>query len=231
MRTKLGAIAAGAALTVIVPSAAQAVVVAEWKMDEPSGATTMVDSAGGDNNGRIGSVVTGVQGLAGGSAYQFDGATSYIEVPDKANLDPGTKAITIGATVKVEDGEILDDSYEVIRKGIVTTKGGEWKMEIKRAGSDSTVGRLNCVFKGVLSNGTTSLASKLANPDVVDGQAHRLECKKTGTSISAVVDGQAFPLTKTVGKIVNAEPVVIGSKVAGDDVMQGIIDQVTVNIG
>jgi hypothetical protein len=206
-------------------------VVAEWKMDEPAGATKMVDSAGGDNNGTIGSVVTGVPGLSGGSAYQVDGATSYIEVPDSANLDPGGKAITVSAFVKVEDGEILDDSYEVIRKGIVTTKGGEWKMEIKRAGTDSTVGRLNCVFKGVLSSGSTSLASKLAKPDVVDGRAHHLQCKKTGTTISAIVDGASYPLTKTVGKIANAEPVVIGSKVAGDDVMQGIVDQVTVNIG
>ena len=230
MRTKLGAIAAGAALTVVVPSAAQAVVVAEWKMDEPAGENTMVDSAGGDNNGTSASVVTGVPGLVSGNAYQFDGAASYVEVPDSPNLDPGSKAITVSAAVKVEDGEILDDSYEVIRKGIVTTKGGEWKMEIKRAGSDSSVGRLNCVFKGVLSNGTTSLASKLANPDIVDGKSHRLQCKKTGTSISAIVDGRAYSLTKTVGSIANAEPVVIGSKVAGDDVMQGIIDQVTVNI-
>ena len=48
---------------VLVPAAAQATVIADWQMDEPEGATVMVDSAG-NLNGEIWSVVTGVAGLA-----------------------------------------------------------------------------------------------------------------------------------------------------------------------
>jgi hypothetical protein len=38
-------------------------------------------------------------------------------------------------------------------------------------------------------------------------------------------------VTKASGSIANAEQVIIGSKVAGDDVMQGIVDAVTISIG
>ena len=231
MRTPSLVVAAVAAITVLVPSAAQAAVVADWQMDDPSGATVMVDSAGGDNNGTITDVVTGVPGLAGGTAYQFDGATSWVQVPDHAGLDPGTANITISATVKVENGAMLDDSYEVIRKGTTKTKGGMWKMEIKRSGTDTTVGRLRCAFKGDLPGGTTSLATRQATPDVVDGKVHTLQCTRVGDTVTAVVDGKAYNLTKASGSIANADPVILGSKVAGDDVLQGVLDAVSVNIG
>jgi hypothetical protein len=125
----------------------------------------------------------------------------------------------------------LDDSYEIIRKGTTKTSGGEWKMEIKRSGTDTTVGRLRCAFKGVLPGGGTSLAVKQATPDVVDGRVHTLQCKRVGDIVTALVDGRAFSLTKATGSIANAEPVIVGSKVAGDDVLQGVLDAVSLNIG
>jgi hypothetical protein len=63
MRKRSLLAAAGAAAIVLVPSAAQAALVADWRMDEGANATVMVDSAGGDNNGPNTSVVTGVPGL------------------------------------------------------------------------------------------------------------------------------------------------------------------------
>jgi hypothetical protein len=227
--TRLGAGVVGALLVVLVPAAAHAARVADWRMDEAAGAGVMVDSAGGDNNGSINSVATGVAGLVGGRAYLFDGATSWVQVPDHSNLDPGTAPITVRATVQVTSGVILDDSYEVVRKGTVKTRGGEWKMEVKR--SSSTVGRLNCVFKGVLPNGTTSRVSKVATVDVVDGRPHTLQCQRIGTQVVAVVDGRQFAVSHATGSIANAESLVIGSKVAGDDVMLGVIDAVSVDIG
>lgn len=234
MRKQLGAVVAGAALVVLVPAAAQAAVVAEWKMDEGSGADVMVDTVG-NHNGTINSVETGVQGLLPeGNAYRFDGQTSWVEIPDPAGtLNPGSAGMTITATVKVEAATMADDSYEVIRKGLVTTKGGDWKMEIKRKGSDATVGKLHCVFKGVLPNGTKSLAGVSAAKDVVDGNAHKLQCIRTPTGVEARVDDgvSVGKLTKASGNIANDATPLIGSKFAGDDVMQGVIDQVTIDIG
>lgn len=233
MRRLLASGVVGALFVVLVPSAAYAALVAEWRMDEPAGASTMVDSAslGGANNGAINSVITGVPGLVGGRAYQFDGAASYVSVPDNSSLDPGSANITLQATVKVENGEILDDSYDIIRKGVTTTPGGNWKMEIKRSGTDSTFGKLLCVFKGTTAGGARVAVQRIANVDVVDGRAHTLQCRKTATSVTAVVDGRSFTTLKAAGSMANDQAVVLGSKIAGDDVLQGVLDQVTVNIG
>jgi hypothetical protein len=233
VRKKLVSVIAGALLVVMAPSTAFAALVAEWKMDEPAGASIMTDSRslGGANNGTIGSVVTGVPPLISGTAYQFDGATSYVSVPDNASLDPGAANITVQATVKVEDGEILDDSYDIIRKGVTTTAGGNWKMEIKRSNSDTSLGRLLCVFKGVVSGGTRVAVQRVANVDIVDSRAHTLRCIKTSTSVTAVVDGRSFTNAKAAGSIANEQPIVLGSKVAGDDVLQGVLDQVSISIG
>lgn len=233
MRKKLISSIAGAVLVILAPSTAFAALVAEWRMDEPSGASTMVDSApaGGANNGSITSVITGVPGLVSGQAYQFDGATSFVSVPDNPALDPVAANITLQATVRVEDGEILDDSYDIVRKGVTTTTGGNYKMEIKRSGSNTTVGKLLCVFKGTTASGTRVAVQKQAGIDVVDGAVHTLKCIKTDTTVQAVVDGRTYSVTKAAGSMANDQPVVLGSKVAGDDILQGVLDQVTINIG
>ncbi len=128
MRKKLIWVVAAALLVALAPSTAFAATVAEWEMDEPEGATTMNDSAsfGGANDGTINSVKTGVPPLWSGTAYQFNGATSYVSVPDDPSLDPGSADITVQARVKIEDGEILDDSYDIIRKGFTSPPGGDW---------------------------------------------------------------------------------------------------------
>jgi len=87
---------------VALPVTASAEVVAEWRMDELAGASTMTDSAaaGGGNDGMLSSVTTGVQGLVSGNAYRFDGATSYVTVADNPALDPASADITVTATVR-----------------------------------------------------------------------------------------------------------------------------------
>ena len=222
---------AGTATLVMIPCAANAALIADWRMNEGPGATVMVDSAGHDNNGKITSVQTGVPGLAGGNAYKFEGPTSYVLVPDSDALDPGNADMTVTATVRVADGRIADDSYEVVRKGVVTSRGGEWKMEIKRSATKNTVGRLHCVFKGVTPNGHHSLVSVIAGVDVVDSRAHHLRCRKTSNHVFAIVDGKSFSKVKPAGSIANNQPVIIGAKLAGDDEMEGVIDRVKVNIG
>ena len=212
--------------------AAQADVVAHWQMDEGSGASVMQDSAslGGDNDGEIHHVTTGDPGLVSGNAYTFDGATSYVEVPDADGLDPGTAAISLTATVRAVDGRMPDDSYDLVRKGVVKTKGGYWKMEIKRA-SNASVGRLHCVFRGRLPDGSMQIAKKVAKPDVVDGRVHTLRCVRDGNKIQAVVDGKAYSKTRATGSIANSHPVIVGAKRAGDDVLKGTLDEVVVRVG
>lgn len=214
----------------LVASPASATVVALWHMDEPAGARTMTDSAG-NNDGTIGgTVTTGEPGLVSGRAYSFDGSTSYVEVADNGSLDPGAEKMTVTATVRTVGGRMPDDSYDLVRKGLTTTAGGDWKMEIKRA-STPTVGKLNCVFKGVMADGSRVAVAKLANVNINDGREHTLKCVKTPRSVQAVVDGRTFTTSKVTGRIDNNANVILGAKSATDDVLQGTMDEVSVNIG
>jgi hypothetical protein len=226
------ALATTTVVIALVPTSAEAVVIANWRMDEPADARVMVDSAsaGGANNGSIVNVTTGVAGLVSGSAYLFGGPNSFVEVPDNDRLDPGTAGITLLATVQIKDGPMSDDSYDVVRKGFVTTRGGYWKMEIIRA-SNSAVGRLHCLFRGILPNGEASLVSSRVTTDVVDGKTHRLQCVRTASGVRAVVDGAGSSTSGRTGNIANAAPVTVGAKSATDDVLQGTLDEVRVNIG
>ena len=215
----------------LTPVAANAALVAEWRMDETSG-STMKDSSGvgGANNGSIhGGVQIGEAGLVSGRAYRFGGTTAYVEVPDNSALDPGSSRIIISATVRADDKAMPYDSYDLARKGQTTTAGGDWKMEIHRA-ADPEVGRLLCVFKGVVG-GSRVAVQRNASVDIVDGKKHHLKCIKTSSSVQAVVDGKTFTTTKAAGSIDNDQPVIVGAKSASNDVLQGVLDQVTISIG
>ena len=232
MRTWIAPTLLAAAVTV-VPTAAAADVVAHWHMDEESGASVMLDSApsGGGNNGTIVNVTTGVPGLVSGNAYTFDGETPYVEVPDANSLDPGGSEMTVTATVRTVNAPMPDDSYDLVRKGYSTTKGGDWKMEIKRNPSNHSVGRLHCSFKSVMPDGRRRVVARVAQVDIVDGRTHTVQCVRTATAVRAVVDGRVFTKSGVAGTIANKEPVIVGAKASGDDVLQGTLDEVIIDIG
>jgi hypothetical protein len=193
---------------------------ADWQMDETS--PQMIDSSGNNNNG----TPTNVEDQTG-SRYVFNGSTSYVAVPDSDSLDPQEKDIKLKARVKVTDAPMDDDSYDIVRKGLVTTTGGDYKMEIKRAG-DPTVGRLHCLFKG--DGGTVDI---VARHDIVDGNGHKLECIKTSTSVVARIDGEIGGTTAgSAGSISNASNVIVGAKTAHplDDMFDGSMAFVSIEI-
>jgi hypothetical protein len=191
---------------------------ADWQMNETSG--QMIDSSG-NNNGDPTDV------RQRGSRYVFNGSTSYVLVPDSDSLDPEEKDITLRAGVKVTDAPMDDDSYDIVRKGLSGTPGGDYKMEIKRA-ADPTVGKLHCLFKG--DGGTVD---KVARRDIVDGNWHTLECIKTSTSVVARVDGKSGGTKAgSAGSISNPTNVMVGAKTAVplDDTFDGSMDFVGIDI-
>src|SRR5215211_341319 len=190
---------------------------ADWQMVETSG--QMIDSSG-NNNGDPTDV------RQRGSRYVFNGSTSYVVVPDSDSLDPQENDITLRAGVKVTDAPMDDDSYDIVRKGLSSTPGGDYKMEIKRA-ADPTVGELHCLFKG--DGGTVD---KVAPQDIVDGNWHTLECIKTSTAVVASVDGSGSTKAGSAGSISNSSEVLVGAKTAVplDDVFNGAMDYVSINI-
>jgi hypothetical protein len=193
---------------------------ADWQMDETSG--QMLDASDNKNNGTPKDVVRT------GSAYVFNGSTSYVAVPDSDSLDPQGKDIKLTARIRVNGQALDDDSYDIVRKGLAGRPGGDYKMEIKRA-ADPTVGKLHCLFKG--DGGTVD---KVARRDIVDGNWHTLECIKTSTSVMARVDGKSGSTKAgSAGSIANGSAVMVGAKTADplDDVFDGSMDFVSIEIG
>jgi len=192
---------------------------ADWQMNEISG-LMMLDSSGNFNSG------TPTDVLQTGSTYVFNGTTSRVVVPDAESLDPQENDITLTARVMVNGESLDDDSYDIVRKGLSASPGGDYKMEILRA-SDSTAGKLHCLFKG--SGGKVK---KVARPDIVDGRWHTLECVKTSTSVVARVDGKAYTKAGSAGSISNSSNVMVGAKRANpfDDVFDGSMDLVSIDI-
>ncbi len=217
-------VVAGIVMASMASSPAWAVLLkaADWRMDETEG--PMLDSSGNNNNG------TPTDVTQTGSAYVFDGSTSRVRVEDADSLDPQANDITLTARVRVGEDttahQMDDDSYDVVRKGFVTTRGGDYKMEIKRT-ADPTVGKLHCLFRG-----TGASVNKEANLDIVDGNWHTLQCVKTATSVVARVDGRSFTRTGSAGSIANESIVMVGAKKADpfDDVFDGSMDSVSIDI-
>ncbi len=208
------------ALVVLIASPAWAVLLkaADWRMNETSG--KMIDSSRHHNKGTPRHVVRT------GSTYRFNGTTSRVVVPDHRSLDPANKEIVLRASVRVSGASMDDDSYDVVRKGLVTTPGGDYKMEIYRT-SNRKVGKLHCLFKG--SRGTVS---RVAPRDIVDGRWHTLACIKKRNSVVARVDGKSYTRRGSAGSIANSSKVMVGAKQVAplDDVFDGSMNFVTIYI-
>jgi hypothetical protein len=208
------ATASSAATTAVWTSS----VVALWHMDETSG-TTMFDSAGQNNGTLTPSVTLGLPGFSG-NAYGFDGSSSYVSVPSADSMNPGS--VNFSFTIAVQTTGTPPPSpedWDLIRKGDITTPGGEYKMEFQ------STGQASCGFKG-----STRYAELVAGPKLNDGQWHTITCVKTSSDIELIVDGQTFATAATVGSISDSAPVVIGSH-PGADWYQGSLDEATISIG
>jgi hypothetical protein len=124
-RRRIGPLLASVVLavagTLVALPAAWAVLVkaADWQMNEPSG--QMIDSSANDNDGSPTDV------LQTGSTYTFNGSTSRVAVPDDDSLDPLEKDITLTASVQVPNAPMDDDSYDIVRKGLSATPGGDYR--------------------------------------------------------------------------------------------------------
>ena len=209
--------ATSAATTVVQATSTQPGLVALWHMDEASG-TLMYDSIG-NHTGTLRSVQTGLPGFLG-SGYGFNGSSSYVSVPTAGDLNPGSADITITIHFKTTGTPPAPPAdWDLIRKGLYTTTGGEYKMEFQQSGQAS------CGFKG-----SAGYAELITGPNLIDGQWHTIQCVKTASAIKVIVDGQTFSKAASVGSIANTTPVVIGAR-PGSDWTKGTLDEASIQIG
>jgi Concanavalin A-like lectin/glucanases superfamily len=196
--------------------------VALWKMEDPS---QLIDDSGNNNNGTT-SNITSVQGVDG-NGYHFDGASSIATVPASDTLNPGSADITITAHVnftQVPNATVGD--YDLIRKGLATSRGGDYKMEIVPKKS-YTVAKALCIFKD-----SAKTTGKVVNgPNLADGAWHTISCTKTPTSVVLTVDGKTYTKAVQLGSISNSDVVTIGAQSRSADWYAGDMDEVSVDIG
>lgn len=205
-------------------AAGAATTVALWHMDEALGATSMVDSSGNNNNGVPVGTAFGQPGVFG-SAYGFDGSTSSVTVPDSTTLDPGASDFSF--TLNVNFSAIPATDYDLLRKGVSSTAGGHYKVEILKK-KHGTVAEASCHYGG--SRGTAGI---LAKTNLADGLWHSITCTKTSGSISITVDGATKLKSVTIGSISNAMPLWLGAKFKGTrgaDHYAGLMDEVSVQL-
>lgn len=198
---------------------------AVWLLDETGTPTTAVDSSGLGNHGANYNVV------GNGSGYQFNGTSSRVVVADSDSLDPGTANFSFGVTLVMTIPPAQGETYDVLRKGLSSTSGGEYKIEIKNV---SGTARARCLVKDT----KRVVAAIVAPTSLADGSPHSVICSKTTGGVSVKIDSLA-PRTKTVaalGSVSNTSMLALGAKAestasSGFDWYRGVINDAWVRVG
>jgi hypothetical protein len=211
------ATASSAPTAVVGTSSGQPALAALWHMNETSG-TTMFDAVGSDN-GTDYHIQLGVPGFSG-TAYGFNGSSSYVSVPSTDDLNPYNANVTVSIDLNTTGTPPASPAdWDLIRKGTYVTGGNEFKMEFQQTG------QLSCGFQG--TRGYTEL---IAGPKINNGQWHTAQCVKTANAIEVVVDGQVFSKSATLGSISNTQPIVLGAH-PGSDWYSGSLDEASLQFG
>jgi hypothetical protein len=190
-----------------------------WQLDETSG-SVVSDSSGNGNDGTVhGGVVLGVPGHTG-TAFDFHASGSWVEVPSSDSLNPGTADFTVSAWVNSDTTPGSGQSYEVVRKGLGGTSGGQFDLQIVNHGY------AKCIAKD-----SSGKSESLRGPAirVTDGQWHSLACSRTGSTWSVTVDGTTVSTQAGLGSIANTKSLAIGSRYGNGHNVLGAVDDVEIS--
>jgi len=147
-----------------------------------------------------------------------------LQSPSAANLNPGTRPISYGAKVLLSPGQ-TSKGQNVVQKGYSATSS-QYKLQV-----DGAAGRASCVLVGARP-GIKLVTSAVS---VADGNWHAVECRRTATALTVLVDGAVRGNRTLVPglSVANDRPLSIGGKGAyfDNDQFQGTLDDVWVRIG
>ncbi len=206
--------------------AAASTTLVDWEMNEPAGATVMLDSGPNHINGAIGHAVTAGTVVSGATGYNW-ASTQPNQPPTKperlvqiqdGRLNAGSRDIAV--TIRYR----TTHSYgNIIQKGQNATPGGYFKFE-------QPLGIMACLFKG--SARSVAVRSPIATND---GAWHTFRCEKTATRVTMTIDGTRTVWTNgRAGSISNTIPMTIGGKLNCNqntvtcDYFAGGLDYVTI---
>lgn len=154
--------------------------------------------------------------------------SAVIEVPNAANLNPGTQDFTISAMVKITSAQVTSGA-NLVQKGFYSaTGGGQWKLQLDN-------GVPGCRISG-MNNGNPAGVLLTASASVADQGWKFIQCKRRGTVLSITVGSDA-PITSPYDAtmdITNTNKVTIGAKGSGltnNDQFRGQLDNAVFSIG
>lgn len=214
--------AAGLAAAATQPAVAATPPGAIWHLDETTPGAQAIDSSGNGNHGTLhGDVVIGQTGRLG-TAYSFETPGAWVEVPSSTSLNPGKRNFAFSASVNFTVAPGPGVTYDIIRKGLSATSGGEYKLEIVNGG------RVKCETK---DSARRRIVITGPNVSLADGTWHQVGCARVGSSWQVIIDGKVKSKTVTLGSVSNTKTLAIGSKYGQDDGTPGLVDEVRVTIG
>lgn len=205
-------------------AAASPATVALWHMEDTG--STMHDSSGYGNDGTLTAVTVGQPGYAG-YGFGFSRNPALVSVPSRSSLNPGTSTFTVTTHVRFTKlpTSSTGGDYDLIRKGLASTSGGDWKQEI------APNGRGSCTARG--SSGSLTLT---AGPVLNDGRWHALTCVLSTGGLQLKVDGaQVASKAASIGSISNSASLTLGAKsiksTTSGDQFTGFMDEVSITKG
>ncbi|HYY81898.1 MAG TPA: LamG domain-containing protein [Actinomycetes bacterium] len=228
----VAAVLAGLVVLAVPAHAAIDQPVATWQMNEPAGATTMLDSSGNGINGTIGAhVQIGVALSGGGTGYRFlfvqpntppADPDHVVVVKNNARLNPGSGTFAVELRMRT-----THSFGNVIQKGQAGAAGGYWKFQQPN-------GKITCLFRGSAGSSTGTSGTVRVN----DGLWHTVRCERTSSSVVMTVDGKVTSRNSNpTGTISNTRPMTIAGKLNCDqvnvtcDYFAGDIDYVKIQTG
>ena len=190
--------------------------VAHWKMDEDAGATTLVDSAGGDNNA---TVVTGTTGVPGkfGNAIQLRWVSNPVTAPD-TGLPAGTSPCTISVWFQ-QTAEYIGQNGVFVSYG--TQADGQYRAMTKNNAS---------AYRAFhwAADMTPGTAASPAGPDVWHHVAFTFD--KTANMQAVYLDGILIgtdAIADEVDVVLNGR-VIIGDMDLGEEIFNGFLDDLRI---
>jgi hypothetical protein len=213
---RVWSVACTLALVTIMASPAHASTSVTWHMDDSSGAS--------DPSGHTLSL-TNVD-TSSNDYWTFDGDGLATTASDDDAFDPGTSSFTVSVHVRsstMPSSSVGD--YDLARKGLSSTSGGYWKLEmIPNKARTKTLAL--CQMTGA--------RLKWAPFSLTNGQWHTITCTRdaSGPTLKLTIDGRSKSKTITTPKkIANSSKLFVGAKDSNDDEYTGDMDELTISVG
>jgi hypothetical protein len=148
-----------------------------------------------------------------------------LQAANTPDLNPATRPLQYGAKVLLSAAETASGE-NVLQKGY-STGGGQYKLQV-----DGVSGKPSCGMSGANEKGLHLARSRQS---IADGSWHSVECRRTGPTLSILVDGQmqasaAVPVDLSIS---SSQPFSVGGKGAGadNDQFHGSLDDIWIHIG